>query len=218
MADNILELMNLTERYILQQGDLYGKQLWGNFDMFGFTSLDEFYRSIKNCEKCALGKTRNSLVFGTGDPHANLVLIGEAPGRDEDIKGEPFVGRAGQLLTRILKAIDLERDEVYIANILKCRPPNNRDPQEDEIECCLPHLNEQLKLINPKVILALGRVAAHNLLNTKAAMKDMRGKLFNYEGIKLIVTYHPAALLRNPNLKKPTWEDVQYVRKLYNEL
>ena len=218
MANDRLEIVNLTEKYVLQQKDLYGKELWGNLDVFGFTSLYELYQATKNCQKCSLGKTRTNFVFGTGNPHAKLLLIGEAPGRDEDLKGEPFVGRAGQLLTKILEAIKLKREEVYIANILKCRPPNNRDPEEEEIICCIPHLNAQIKLIKPKIILALGRISAYNLLNTKMAMKDMRGKLFDYKGIKVVVTYHPAALLRNPNLKRETWEDVQYVRKLYDEL
>ncbi|MFC1563218.1 uracil-DNA glycosylase family protein, partial [candidate division KSB1 bacterium] len=191
-------------------------KLWGNFDL-GYSSLDEMYNDIKDCRKCGLYSTRTKFVFGKGNPDSKLILIGEAPGRDEDLKGEPFVGRAGQLLTKILKAISLNREDVYIANILKCRPPDNRDPLESEVEMCLPHLNEQIKLIKPKIILCLGRVSANCLLQLKMSMKELRGKIYDYRGIKMLVTYHPAALLRNPNLKRPTWEDVQFVRKLYDE-
>ncbi len=221
-----LEVLELAQRYILQQKDIYGDELWGNFNLENsvrkskeniYHSLEGMYNEIKNCQKCGLGSTRTKFVFGVGAKDAKLILIGEAPGRDEDLKGEPFVGRAGQLLTKILKAINLNRDEVYIANILKCRPPNNRDPLESEIEMCLLYLNKQLELIKPKIILCLGRVAANCLLQVKMNMKELRGKVYNYRDIKLLVTYHPAALLRNPQLKKPTWEDVQFVRKLYDE-
>ncbi len=229
MKDNItikkLEVVELAKRYFLQQKDIYGNQLWGDFKVKNerraknvYSSLEEMYNNVKECQKCPLGSLRINFVFGVGNPNSKIVLIGEAPGRDEDLKGEPFVGRAGQLLNKILNAINLKREEVYIANILKCRPPGNRDPQGSEEELCLPYLNEQLLIIKPKIILSLGRVAANCLLKTKMNMKDLRGKIFNYRGIRMLVTYHPAALLRNPQLKKPTWEDVQFVKKLYDEV
>jgi DNA polymerase len=181
-------------------------------------SLDELNRMICTCTKCPLGFTRTKFVFGVGNPRAEVVLIGEAPGADEDAQGEPFVGRAGQLLNKILEAINFTREEVYICNILKCRPPNNRDPQPNEIDACEPHLWKQLELIKPKLILCLGRISAQVLLRTTASLTALRGRVHDYRGIKLMVTYHPAALLRNPNWKRPTWEDVQKFRKLYDEL
>ncbi|HWP81372.1 MAG TPA: uracil-DNA glycosylase [Bacteroidota bacterium] len=182
------------------------------------TSLDQLNSMICNCTKCSLGFTRKNFVFGVGNPKAEVVMVGEAPGADEDEQGEPFVGRAGQLLNKILEAIHFKREEVYICNILKCRPPNNRDPLPDEIEKCEPHLWKQLEIIRPKMILCLGRIAAQALLKTNASLSTLRGKVHNYRGIKLMVTYHPAALLRNPNWKRPAWEDVQLFRKHYDEL
>jgi len=181
-------------------------------------SLDELNSKIKNCLKCPLGSSRKNFVFGTGNPNAKLVLIGEAPGADEDEQGEPFVGRAGQLLTKILSAVQLSREEVFICNILKCRPPNNREPLPSEIEACEPFLRKQINLISPKVILCLGRTAAQALLKTNASLTELRNGVYNYSGIKVLVTYHPAALLRNPNWKRPTWEDMQRLRKMYDEL
>jgi uracil-DNA glycosylase len=158
-------------------------------------------------------------VFGIGNPAADLMLIGEAPGEREDLQGEPFVGKAGQLLNKILKAIGFEREQVYIANILKHRPPNNRDPLPEERLKSLPFLEKQIDLINPKLILCLGRISAQTLLETSAPMKDLRGRFHPYRGrYELMVTYHPAALLRNPNWKRGTWEDVQLLRKRYDEL
>jgi DNA polymerase len=157
-------------------------------------------------------------VFGVGNPKADLVLVGEAPGADEDAQGEPFVGRAGQLLNKILESVGLKREEVYICNILKCRPPGNRNPMPDEIEKCLPYLKLQIELINPKLILALGKFAAEALLKIKDPLNKMRGKTFYYNGIKTMVTFHPAALLRNPQWKRPTWEDMQDIKKIYDEL
>lgn len=224
--NNKLEVIEIARRYLLQQKDIYGNELWGNFNFdnshreskrIKYSSLEEMYNSIKDCQKCRLGSMRNKLVFGKGAKDAKLMLIGEAPGRDEDLKGEPFVGRAGQLLTKILNAIKLDREEVYITNILKCRPPSNRNPLENEMEMCLPYLCEQLKLIKPKIILCLGLVSANCLLQVKMSIKELRNKVYDYQGIKMLVTYHPAALLRNPQFKKPTWEDVQFVRQLYNE-
>jgi DNA polymerase len=181
-------------------------------------SLEELKRMICTCTKCPLGYTRTNFVFGTGNAKAEIMLVGEAPGADEDAQGEPFVGRAGQLLNKILEAIRFKREEVYICNILKCRPPNNRDPQPEEIETCLPHLWKQIDIMKPKMILCLGRIAAQVLMETNASLAQLRGKIHDYRGIKLMVTYHPAALLRNPNWKRPCWEDVQAFRKTYDEM
>jgi uracil-DNA glycosylase len=178
-----------------------------------YTDLPSFNEAIINCQKCALGQTRNKLVFGTGDLKADLVFVGEAPGADEDLKGEPFVGRAGKLLDQILGAVDLKRGEnVYICNILKCRPPKNRDPLPSEVEVCEPHLVKQLQLLEPKLIVALGRIAAQTLLRTKGTLGSLRGQIHDYHGVPMMVTFHPAALLRNPNWKRPTWEDIQEMK------
>ncbi len=184
-----------------------------------YTELGAFKEAISGCQKCPLGATRNKLVFGVGDPQADLVLVGEAPGADEDRLGEPFVGRAGKLLDQILAAVELKRGEgVYIANILKCRPPNNRDPQTSEVHECEPHLLKQLQLLKPKLIVALGRIAAQTLLRTNESLTRLREQDLQYHGIPLIVTYHPAALLRNPNWKRPTWEDVQKMKRMLDEM
>ena len=174
----------------------------------GFGKLEPFYHEIKDCMKCPLGATRTNFVFGVGSAEADLMLVGEAPGRDEDLKGIPFVGRAGQLLTLMLQSIGLEREEVFIANVLKCRPPNNRDPQPDEIEKCEPYLLRQIEMISPKLIVTLGRFASASLLRTKSALGTLRENVHDYNQVPLIVTYHPAALLRNPQLKKQAWEDL----------
>jgi len=189
-----------------------------NEPWIGAKNLDELNSMICTCVKCPLGATRIKFVFGVGNPNSDIVFVGEAPGADEDAQGEPFVGRAGQLLNKILEAIHFKRDEVYICNILKCRPPNNREPQPGEIDQCEPHLWKQLELLKPKIIVCLGRVAGQTLLRTTQSLGDLRGKVHSYRGINLVVTYHPAALLRNPNWKKPTWEDVQWIRKMYDEM
>jgi len=182
-------------------------------------SLKDFEVKVKDCFKCGiLSKTRNTVVFGYGNSNADIVIVGEAPGADEDIQGKPFVGRAGKLLTDILKAIKIEREEVYICNILKCRPPENRNPLPDEISNCEPYLHKQLEIIKPKLILALGTFAAQTLLRIKEPLGKLRGKFHAYNGIKMMVTYHPAALLRNPNWKKPTWEDIQLFRKEFDSM
>lgn len=182
------------------------------------TSLDELNVQICTCTKCALGFTRTKFVFGVGNPRATLMIVGEAPGADEDAQGEPFVGRAGQLLNKILEAINFRREDVYICNILKCRPPNNRNPFMEEVEQCLPYLRKQIELVQPKVILCLGLTAAQNLLGVTDSLGRLRGRVLKYEGVPVMITYHPAALLRNPHWKRPTWEDVQAVRKLHDEL
>lgn len=181
-------------------------------------SLDFLNELICTCMKCPLGKTRTKFVFGVGNPDADVMLIGEAPGADEDRKGEPFVGRAGQLLNKILEAVGLKREEVYICNILKCRPPGNRDPQPLEVEQCEPYLHKQIELVKPKVILALGRIAAQTLLRTGDPLGSLRSQVHDYLGIPMIVVYHPAALLRNPNFKKTMWEDMKAFRNYYDEL
>lgn len=180
-------------------------------------NLDELNEMICNCQKCDLWKTRNNFVFGTGNPNADLVCVGEAPGAEEDKQGKPFVGRAGQLLTKILQAIEFEREDVFIANILKSRPPDNRNPLPYEIQQCEPYLIKQLELIKPKFILALGTFAAQTLLKTKEPLGRLRGRFHKYNDIPMMVTYHPAALLRNPNWKKPAWEDVQLLKAEYDK-
>lgn len=181
-------------------------------------SLEELDKLICNCQKCSLGATRNKFVFGTGNLNADAMCIGEGPGADEDAQGLPFVGRAGRLLTDILKAINFSREEVYIANVVKCRPPGNRTPLPVEMDTCLPYLKKQIELIKPKVILCLGLTAAQAILKKKDSLTNMRGKIFDFENAKVMVTYHPAALLRNPNWKRGCWEDVQKFRKLHDEL
>ncbi len=167
------------------------------------------------CTSCALASSRNRVVVGVGRPDPGLMLIGEAPGADEDRMGEPFVGRAGQLLNRILAAIGLERGDVYIANVLKCRPPENRNPLPGEIAACSPFLAEQIEILRPRVICALGRFAAATLLRThQTTLGALRGQIHDYQGIPVVVTYHPSALLRYPMYKKPTWEDMQVIQRL----
>lgn len=179
--------------------------------------LEDLYKRICDCKKCLLGSKRTKFVFGKGNPNAEIMLIGEAPGAEEDLKGEPFVGKAGELLTKILAAINLKREEVYIANIVKCRPPNNRNPLPDEISNCIPYLHKQIELIKPKFILCLGLIAANSLLNKKQTLSNYRGKAFDYKGAKVMVTFHPAALLRNPGWKRDCWEDVKKFREMYDE-
>ncbi|MFQ5500040.1 MAG: uracil-DNA glycosylase [Candidatus Zixiibacteriota bacterium] len=183
-----------------------------------YESLEVHRSAICDCQRCDLGKTRNKFVYGVGRTDADLLFIGEAPGADEDRLGEPFVGRAGQLLDRILAAIQLSRQEVYIANILKCRPPNNRDPQPDEMEQCFEYLRAQVHLIQPKLICALGRIAAQALLKTTTPLGRLRKKWHEYEGVPLLVTYHPAALLRFQQYKRDTWEDMQMLKARYDSI
>jgi uracil-DNA glycosylase family 4 len=169
---------------------------------------------IGDCTRCRLHKQgRKQIVFGVGNPRAELMFIGEAPGADEDIQGEPFVGRAGQLLTNMIKAMGLSRQDVYIANIIKCRPPGNRTPERDECETCSPFLFRQIEVVKPKVIVALGAVAAKTLLAVNASMGELRGRWYDFRNTKLAVTYHPAFLLRDPRQKKETWKDLQMVMK-----
>ncbi len=177
-------------------------------------SLDAVAAAVATCTKCPLHSTAKNPVPGSGNPRAKFLVVGEAPGQSEDEQGLPFVGAAGQLLTKILAAVDLKREDVFICNVLKHRPPGNRNPAPDEVTACRPFLARQFELLQPKVILALGTFAAQTLLETKLAIGKLRGQLHRYHGVPLIVTYHPAALLRNPGWKRPTWEDVQLARRI----
>jgi len=237
-ADNlhqeIYTLITNAERYLMQQKDLFGNDVFvdetakkpahtGAFvypdePWVKFQTLDELNRTICTCVKCPLGYTRTNFVFGVGNPHADVMFIGEAPGADEDAQGEPFVGKAGQLLNKIIEAVGMKREEVYICNILKCRPPGNRDPQISEMQTCTPYLYKQIELIKPKFIICLGRISAQWLLKTNDSLQVLREKVHDFHGAKLLVTYHPAALLRNPAWKRPTWEDMKKFKAMYEEM
>jgi DNA polymerase len=180
----------------------------------GLASMGELERAVAACRKCGLYRGAKNPVPGEGDYNANLMCVGEAPGATEDELGRPFVGQAGKLLTQILAAIDLPREKVYICNVLKHRPPNNRNPLPDEVTACTPYLVRQVELVRPKVIIAFGTFAAQTLLDTKLSIGKLREAIHQYHGVSLLVTYHPAALLRNPSWKRPTWEDVQLARRL----
>jgi uracil-DNA glycosylase family 4 len=175
--------------------------------------LDAIRAVLGDCTRCKLhGQGRRQIVFGVGNPRADIMFVGEGPGAEEDRRGEPFVGKAGQLLTRIIEGgMGLRRDDVYIANIVKCRPPKNRDPEPDEVEACEPFLKAQIRVVQPKVIIALGRYAAQTILRERTPITRMRGQWREYEGIPLMPTYHPAYLLRNPAEKRPVWQDIQAV-------
>jgi len=187
-----------------------------------FRSSSEALAALKleigpECSRCKLHTLgRKQVVFGVGNPDADLMFVGEAPGADEDLQGIPFVGRAGQLLTKIIEAIELKRDDVYIANVIKCRPPQNRNPEQDEVETCEPFLFQQIDVIKPKVIVALGAFAARALLRTLDPISRLRGRVYEYRGAKLIPTFQPAYLLRNPSSKRDVWEDMKLVRRLLN--
>jgi DNA polymerase len=183
-------------------------------DLASLNTLDEVAERIRTTHCCGLCPARLNAVPGDGNPNARLVLVGEGPGATEDAQGKPFVGQAGNLLNGILEAIEVPRDSVYITNIVKCRPPQNRKPLPDEIAACIPYLHRQLEIIRPKVILTLGSTAAEAMLGVRKSLGELRNKVHTYNGIPLVVTYHPAALLRNPNWKKPTWDDVRIVRQL----
>jgi DNA polymerase len=178
-------------------------------------TLETIREDLGDCQRCGLGRLRRHIVFGAGDPNARLVFVGEGPGRDEDLRGEPFVGAAGELLTRIIQAIQLTREQVYIGNIVKCRPPGNRNPLPDEIAACQPFLERQLGAIKPDFIVALGKVAAQTLLGTDQAISRLRGRFHDYHGMRLLPTYHPAYLLRNPEKKRDVWEDMKMLMREY---
>ena len=182
--------------------------------VFKAKNLQQLRDAIGDCRRCKLCAGRTNLVFGVGNPSADLMFVGEGPGRDEDLQGEPFVGRAGQLLTDIItKGIGLKREDVYIANVVKCRPPENRNPEPDEVAACEPFLKKQIELVRPRVIVALGKFAVQTLLQSKVPITKLRGKWHSYHGIKLMPTFHPAYLLRNPADKKLVWEDIKEVIK-----
>ena len=179
-----------------------------------FATLQDLRDEMGDCQRCALSEGRSNIVFGVGSPEADLVFVGEAPGRDEDIKGEPFVGKAGQLLTKIIAAMGLTRDDIYICNVIKCRPPDNRNPLPVEIEMCEPFLKEQLDIIKPRAICALGSIASQALLKTEVRISQLRGQFHDYNGVPLMPTYHPSYLLRNPGAKRDVWEDIKAVMDL----
>ena len=182
-----------------------------------YETMEDIRKAVEACQGCPLYKTRTNIVFGDGDENAKLVFVGEAPGQDEDLQGKPFVGKAGQKLTQIIEAMKLSRSEVYITNVLKCRPPGNRNPLPEEIKACEPFLINQLKLIKPKIICALGTFSAQTLLRTDQRISLLRGRFHIYQGIKLMPTYHPAYLLRNPKFKRDVWEDVQKIMAEYEK-
>lgn len=199
--DNLPLKMNLP-----RAGKTSGRQAINSKD-----DLRALREEIGDCERCKLSKQRKNIVFGEGNPRASIMFIGEAPGSEEDIQGRPFVGEAGQLLTRLINKMGFKREEVYIANIVKCRPPLNRDPEEDEIRTCFPFLKKQIEIICPKIIVSLGRISAWTLLRTKVPITRLRGRFYEYEGIALMPTFHPAYLLRNPKDKWLVWSDMQQV-------
>ena len=215
-------MKNEIYKYLIQYQDIYDTPLYiNNAFQQGVSKkqnqivLNSYFHSIKNCLDCSLGHTRKNFVFGEGNPTSDIVFIGEAPGEKEDLEGIPFVGKSGKLLDKILFAIGLKRSDVYILNIIKCRPPNNRNPLNEEIKKCEKYLIKQLKIINPKLIVSLGKIAATTLLKRNESLSNLRKKIHKYNNIDLIATYHPAALLRNPNLKKDAWEDFKIIKSKY---
>lgn len=221
VAAELKDIINELKKYLTQQIELGTNELFMPSQKIinnKTRKLKILYESVKNCRRCSLYRTRKNIVFGSGSTDASLVFIGEAPGEEEDIEGLPFVGRAGQLLTKIIQSVHLTREEVYITNILKCRPPGNRNPLPEEIKQCEPYLIEQLNILQPKLICALGLYAAQTLLKTKSSISTLRGKIHWYNQIKVLPTYHPAALLRNPQLKKATYEDMKLVVKEYKNI
>lgn len=224
LDEESLILLNNVKTYLKSQQELYGNDLYVNFvpqkaerssDEQKRDQLIKLYHEIKDCQRCGLANNRIKLVFGGGNPNSNIMLIGEAPGFNEDREGKPFVGKAGQLLDKILNAIELSRDKVFITNVVKCRPPQNRDPQPDEWRTCHFILKRQIEIIKPQLILILGRIAANVLLEKEESISKLRGTVYQVFDAKAVVTYHPAALLRNPGLKRSTWEDVKLFQKLY---
>ncbi len=215
-----LQIVASVREYVEKQLELGFTELQETEQQSPYTTLElpQLDTHAQSCNRCPLHESRNSVVFGAGSTSATLMFVGEAPGADEDRQGEPFVGRAGQLLNRIIEAMKLTRDDVYIANILKCRPPRNRNPKPDEIRKCSPYLERQIELIRPQVIVALGGFAAKFLINTTAGISTLRGQFHPYLKVgrqenapKIMPTYHPAYLLRNPNAKRDVWEDMKKV-------
>jgi uracil-DNA glycosylase family 4 len=209
-SSQVLSAVKENDLFSGTDGDLFSDSA----DIFRATSLNELRTAIGDCRRCKLWPGRTHLVFGVGNPNARLMFIGEGPGRDEDLQGEPFVGRAGQLLTDIItKGMGLRREDVYIANVVKCRPPENRNPEPDEVASCEPFLKRQIDLVRPEIIVALGKFAVQTLLQSKVPITRLRGTWYTYHGIKLMPTFHPAYLLRNPGDKKLVWEDIKKVIK-----
>jgi len=216
MANNprqaLREIVSDVRAYLEAQQELgleYADVKWPETPPARPLSLAEVREELGECTRCKLHRHRTQIVFGVGNPKASLVFVGEAPGADEDAQGEPFVGRAGQLLTKIIQAMGMQREDVYICNIIKCRPPNNRTPESEEILACQPFLVKQIQAIHPKFICALGGPAAQTLLQTKEPISRLRGKFYDFHGIPLLPTFHPAFLLRNPYEKKTVWEDMK---------
>lgn len=212
---NLRDDTNKLSKATVKDNDMPKKLIMTREQKISTLNWQELKLAVTNCRACDLYKTRINPVFGVGNLNADLLVIGEAPGANEDKKGEPFVGRGGQLLTNMLSAIGFKREDYYIANILKSRPPNNRDPSLVEVAACTPYLSRQISLIKPKLILAVGRIAAHYLLSTNASMASLRGNLFHFgvNKIPLLVTYHPAYLLRSPREKRKAWQDMLCVKK-----
>jgi uracil-DNA glycosylase len=220
--DTTLDELCETFRFLSQTGchgfdcskeSLNIMESWGHKQAHSPETLETIQTDLGDCRRCRLSQSRKHIVFGAGDPHARLVFVGEGPGYDEDQKGEPFIGAAGRLLTKIIEAIKHTRDQVYICNIIKCRPPGNRNPLPDEIEACLPFLKRQLSVIKPDVICALGTFAAQALLDTTLPISKLKGRFHDYNGIRVLPTYHPAYLLRNPGKKREVWEDMKILMK-----
>jgi uracil-DNA glycosylase len=196
-------------------GSLEKLKHWGAAPQTLFETLKEIRLDLGDCQRCRLAKNRKNIVFGSGSAKAKIIFVGEGPGFEEDQQGEPFVGPAGRLLTKIIEAINLTRGQVYIGNIVKCRPPGNRNPKPDEVKTCLPFLERQIAAIQPEFICALGSIAAQTLLNTDESISKLRGRFQHYRGIKLLPTYHPAYLLRSPEKKRDVWEDMKMLMKEY---
>jgi DNA polymerase len=222
--DRALTEIHNSLRFLAEHGcrgfDCSGKSLaklekWGQDPQSFSETLEDIGADLGDCQRCRLARERNCIVFGEGNPRAKLVFVGEGPGFEEDRQGKPFVGAAGQLLTRIIEAIKLTRSQVYICNIIKCRPPGNRNPEPDEIKTCFPFLERQIAAIQPDFICALGTFAAQTLLKTATPISRLRGRFHTYNGIKVLPTYHPAYLLRNPDKKRDVWEDMKMLMKEY---
>ena len=222
--ENIADFIKAVKGYFRSQQELYGDDIYMDIrrdesvvetKMGKRDLLKKMYFEVKDCHRCELAKSRNKLVFGSGNSNSSIMLVGEAPGFHEDQQGKPFVGNAGQLLDKILQAINLSRDDVFITNVVKCRPPENRDPLPVECETCFFILQQQIEIMKPRFILILGRIASRVLLKTEQSIANLRGKIYDIFGARAVVTYHPAALLRDSGLKRSTWEDVQLFQKLY---
>ncbi|MFH1092730.1 MAG: uracil-DNA glycosylase [Candidatus Omnitrophota bacterium] len=205
------------EEYFSKEGIPFANVLTVNAPTDKKEAFEALLSLAEKCQMCSLYKTRTNLVFGDGSLNAQIMFVGEAPGREEDLAGIPFVGAAGQLLTKIIKAMKLERSDVFITNVLRCRPPENRNPLPEEVVCCRPYLLELVKIIKPKIICTLGKFAAHAMLNVTRPISRLRGNFYDFEGIKLMPTYHPAYLLRNPQDKKLVWDDMKRIMKYLKE-